>query len=427
MRDGMKQHERANRELWNQQADWYQESHGVPISAKPDAWGSWRIPEAELHLLPSVHGLDVLELDCGGGQWTAWLAEQGARVTGIDISERQLEHARALLDSKGLQARLVPGSAEDLPFEAAGFDLIISDHGAMSWADPARTVPEAARVLRPGGQLIFCATSVLMILVAWNEETGATDRLERDYFGLAAIEENEGCATTFSRPHGEWIRLFREKPARRRGAGRAATAVGSGEHVLPGTDRRLGATVAGRDDLGREAREVSQDLELRQLRRMFAYNDWATLRLIEFCQTLDSASLNLTAAGTLGPIERTLTHLVSSEQFYLRDLTGEDPPTWIESKIVSLEVLAARSAENAARWLAYLDTRPNPDEKLENSWRGRPAHVLRWGSLTQALVHGVEHRTHVCTILGANGIEPPDISVGAFADKTSEFENKERS
>jgi hypothetical protein len=80
----------------------------------------------------------------------------------------------------------------------------------MSWADPSRTLPEAARVLRPGGQLIFCATSVLLLLVGWDDELGPSNQLERDYFGLAAISEGDGGAQTFSRPHGEWIRLFRE-------------------------------------------------------------------------------------------------------------------------------------------------------------------------------------------------------------------------
>jgi SAM-dependent methyltransferase len=206
----MEEHERANRDLWDRQSDDYQASHGVQIGAAPDAWGTWRIPESELGLLPDVRDLDVLELGCGGGQWTAWLAEQGANVTGIDISERQLDHARALLQRKGVEARLVAGSAESVPFEDRTFDLIISDHGAMSWADPAYTVPEAARVLRPGGRLIFCATSVLMLLVGWNDQTGPSNQLERDYFGLGAISEGEGGAQTFTRPHGEWIRLFRE-------------------------------------------------------------------------------------------------------------------------------------------------------------------------------------------------------------------------
>lgn len=133
-------------------------------------------------------GLDVLELGCGGGQWTAWLAEHGATVTGIDISERQLEHARRLLERKRVNARLVVGSADSLPFEAQSFDLILSDHGAMSWADPARAVPEAARVLRAGGRLIFCATSVFMLLVGWDDEVGPSNHLECDYFGLSGAQ-----------------------------------------------------------------------------------------------------------------------------------------------------------------------------------------------------------------------------------------------
>lgn len=158
---------------------------------------------------------------------------------------------------------------------------------------------------------------------------------------------------------------------------------------------------------------------LRQLQRSLAHHSWATAKLIDFQYGLDPQQLRLTAPGTLGLIERTLTHLVSSEQFYLRDLTGEAPRKWIESRIVSLDELAARATENAFRWVAYLEAGPDPDEAFATTWRGKPKRVVRWGSPTQAIVHGTEHRTHVCTILGANGIEPPDLSVGAFEDATA--------
>lgn len=414
--DELKEHERANRELWNRQSDEYQAGHGVPISAAPDAWGSWRIPESQLRILPDVRGLDVLELGCGGGQWTAWLAEHGATVTGIDISERQLEHARRLLATKGVDARLVPGSAENLPFEAQTFDLIISDHGAMSWADPARTVPEAARVLRPGGTLIFCATSVLMLLVGWDDEAGPTDRLERDYFALTSLSEGEG-AYTFSRPHSEWIRLFRDN-------GLAIEALHEPrpeENAVSTFYPAPTSTWARRwpaEAIWVVRREASADdgRGRRQLQRMLAYHAWATIRLIDFCRGLDSEQLQLTAAGTTGSVERTLTHLVSSEQFYLRDLTGYDPPTWIENSIVSLDELAARAAENAARWTDYLNQNHEPDDAYTTGWRGTPKAVVRWGTLTQTIAHGAEHRTHVGSVLGANGIEPPDLSVGAYED-----------
>ena len=204
----MKEHERRNRERWDKQSDWYQEEHGREISAMPDGWGAWRIPEAELRLLPQIVGKSVLELGCGGGQWSVWLAQRGAHVTGLDLSGRQLAHARRNLAAVSADAHLVQGSAERLPFRDAAFDLVLSDHGAMSWGDPDRTVPEVARVLRPGGVLIFCATSPLFA-ICWDDEIdGPGDRLRADYFALHAQPEGDG-AVSFNLPYGEWVRSFR--------------------------------------------------------------------------------------------------------------------------------------------------------------------------------------------------------------------------
>src|SRR5215831_4884146 len=125
----MEEHERRNRERWDKQSDGYQAEHGREISARPDAWGAWRVPEAELCLLPDVVDKNVLELGCGGGQWSVWLARGGARVVGLDLSGRQLSHARRNLDDARADARLVQGSAERLPFRNAAFDLVLSDHG----------------------------------------------------------------------------------------------------------------------------------------------------------------------------------------------------------------------------------------------------------------------------------------------------------
>lgn len=204
----MRPHERANRDLWNRTSDGYQAGHGSVISEHPAAWGAWRLPESELRILPDVAGLDVLELGCGGAQWTAWLAQEGARATGIDISDRQLVHARRRLDELGVQATLVSGSAENLPFCNASFDLVISDHGAMSWGDPDRTLPEAARVLRPRGLLIFCVTSPLAWMCWGDNSDTPEDRLLRDYFGLHAIAEGEG-ASTFMLTYSDWVERCR--------------------------------------------------------------------------------------------------------------------------------------------------------------------------------------------------------------------------
>jgi SAM-dependent methyltransferase len=205
----VREHERANRSTWDGQSDWYQSHHGPGIAARPDAWGAWRHPESELRLLPDVRGRDVLEVGCGAGQWSVWLASRGARVTGLDLSTRQLEHARRAATAAGAAVDLVQASAEDLPLAAGSFDLLLSDHGGMSWGDPDRTLPEVARVLRPGGLLLFCVTSPLF-QVCWDAGLDAPgEQLRRDYFGLHALGEGGGAAT-FNLPYGEWVRRFRQ-------------------------------------------------------------------------------------------------------------------------------------------------------------------------------------------------------------------------
>jgi ubiquinone/menaquinone biosynthesis C-methylase UbiE len=119
------------------------------------AWGVWQLPESELQVLGEVRGKDVLELGCGAAQWSIALHRVGARVTGLDVSERQLEHARELMAEAAAEFPLVRASAESLPFGDASFDIVFCDHGAMTFADPFLTIPEAARILRPGGLLAF--------------------------------------------------------------------------------------------------------------------------------------------------------------------------------------------------------------------------------------------------------------------------------
>ena len=64
------------------------------------AWGVWQVPESELQVLGDVRDKDVLELGCGAAQWSIALARVGARPVGIDLSERQLDHAPIRLDAR---------------------------------------------------------------------------------------------------------------------------------------------------------------------------------------------------------------------------------------------------------------------------------------------------------------------------------------
>jgi ubiquinone/menaquinone biosynthesis C-methylase UbiE len=120
----------------------------------------WQLPESELRVLGDVAGKDVLELGCGAAQWSILLARAGARVVGLDYSERQLEHARASLTGAGVEVQLVHASAESVPFPDESFDIVFADHGANRFVDPYAWVPEAARVLRRGGLLAFSESTL---------------------------------------------------------------------------------------------------------------------------------------------------------------------------------------------------------------------------------------------------------------------------
>lgn len=196
-----------NRAYWDAQSDAYQAAHGEQLRRSAMAWGVWSIPEAELRVLGDVAGKDVLELGCGAAQWSIALAKLGARCVGLDNSERQLVHARDNMRQGGVEFPLVHAAAEAVPLPDARFDIVFCDHGAMTFADPYSTVPEAARLLRPGGLLAFSAESPLHF-ACWNGETDSVDeRLHAEYFAMHASDD--GAAVCYSLPYGQWVALFR--------------------------------------------------------------------------------------------------------------------------------------------------------------------------------------------------------------------------
>jgi SAM-dependent methyltransferase len=201
-----------NRSYWDGQADQYALSGRRAWAEDQITWGIWGIPEAEARLLPgSVEGLDVIELGCGTAYVSAWLARRGARPVGIDNSPRQLETARLLQQEHGLEFPLMLGQAESVPLPDASFDLAISEYGAAIWADPYEWIPEAARLLRPGGRLVFLGNAALLMLCVHDYEAdGAADeRLKRDYFDMYRFEWPDSDGVEFHLPHGEMIRLLR--------------------------------------------------------------------------------------------------------------------------------------------------------------------------------------------------------------------------
>ena len=205
------EHVRRNRELWDDWAQKFVASGERGWAEDPPSWGIWSVPESQVGMLPDdLAGADAIELGCGTAYVSCWLARRGARVVGIDNSAAQLATARRLQREHGLDFPLLHGSAEAVPYPDSSFDFAISEYGACLWADPYRWVPEAARLLRPGGRLHFLVNSFLLMLCMQEEDgVAATDRLLRPAFGMYRVEWPGDIGVEFHLSHGDWIRLLR--------------------------------------------------------------------------------------------------------------------------------------------------------------------------------------------------------------------------
>ena len=200
-------HARANREAWGQQAKDYEPAGRRHWADDVITWGTWEIPEASLRSLPEVDGRDVIELGCGTAYVSAWLARRGARPVGIDITHEQLATARALQAEHGLDFPLIEGSAEAVPLPHDSFDIAISEYGASLWCDPEAWIPEAARLLRPGGWLWFLTNTPLVMLTMHDEDEPSGETLALPQFGMRRFEWKDG-SVEFHLPHGELIALL---------------------------------------------------------------------------------------------------------------------------------------------------------------------------------------------------------------------------
>jgi SAM-dependent methyltransferase len=206
------EHVARNRAHWDSWAEQYVESGERNWAQDEPTWGIWGVPESHLRMLPDdVTGLDAIELGCGTAYVSAWLARRGARPVGIDNSQSQLDTARRLQREHGLDFPLLHGNAEAVPYPDESFDFAISEYGASIWCDPYLWIPEAARLLRPGGRLVFLVNAPLVMLCAPDEEDEpAGDRLLRPYFGMHRVEWPEDDSIEFHLPHGEMIALLRD-------------------------------------------------------------------------------------------------------------------------------------------------------------------------------------------------------------------------
>jgi SAM-dependent methyltransferase len=201
-----------NRESWTRANAAYTDRKAHEAWSTPEIrWGMCHVPEAQVSLLPDLAGKDVVELGCGTAYLSAWIKRAGARrVVGIDVTPAQLETARRMDAEFGLGLELVEANAEETGLPGTSFDLVVSEYGASIWCDPYKWIPEAARLLRTAGELVFLRGSTLKCLC--EDEKGVPgERLTRPQRGAYRFEwtEEGDAGVEFHIPIGEMIRVLR--------------------------------------------------------------------------------------------------------------------------------------------------------------------------------------------------------------------------
>ncbi len=171
-------------------------------------WGIFDTPEEGLGALGEVGGLDVVELGCGTAFFSAVLARLGARPVGVDVSADQLATARRCQAAIGPRFPLVLADATAVPLADDSFDLAVSEYGASLWCDPEAWIGEAARLLRPGGRLVFLTSSPLVTMCVPDDEGPATPQLRR---GMREINPVRwpGGGVEYHPGHGELMGILR--------------------------------------------------------------------------------------------------------------------------------------------------------------------------------------------------------------------------
>ncbi|MEP7059093.1 MAG: DinB family protein [Actinomycetota bacterium] len=149
----------------------------------------------------------------------------------------------------------------------------------------------------------------------------------------------------------------------------------------------------------------------------FSHHVWATRRLIGACAELSPKQLETSVPGTYGSIVETLRHLVDTDAWYAYRLNGE-PSRFLSAEAFGFSELHAAMEGAATAWSRVLATDPDPgalvvgiaDDGTEVYW---PTSIR----VAQALHHGTDHRSQICTALTTIGVVPPAIDVWDFAEQ----------
>ena len=209
------EHVQENRRHWDERApEWVASGERAWQQDEP-TWGEWGVPNADIPILPDeMTGLDAIELGCGTGYVSAWMHRRGARVVAIDNSQAQLATAQRLAAEHGADITWVHGNAETVDWPDHSFDFAVSEYGAAIWCEPRAWLTEAARLLRPGGRLVFLGNSPIASICIPSNGAQVDRTLHRSYFELGTFDwrhvEIEPGGIEFNLPLSGWFALFSE-------------------------------------------------------------------------------------------------------------------------------------------------------------------------------------------------------------------------
>ncbi|MEM7722129.1 MAG: class I SAM-dependent methyltransferase [Pseudomonadota bacterium] len=206
-------HVAINRQVWDDDAPNWAAVGAKHWALETPVWGNWNKSDDDLRLLPpDMQGQDAIELGCGTGYVSGWMAKRGARVTAIDISPEQLATARKLAAQNGADITFLEGNAEATGLPDASFDFAISEYGAAIWCPPEMWLAEAWRLLRPGGKLVFLGNHPLVILCSPLSGADCDRTLHRPYRSMWGADwttvEIEPSGICFNLTFSGWMDLF---------------------------------------------------------------------------------------------------------------------------------------------------------------------------------------------------------------------------
>jgi ubiquinone/menaquinone biosynthesis C-methylase UbiE len=203
----------VNRGVWDEDAaNWVDFAKSRWALEMPE-WGTWGNREEELNLLPDdMTGTYAVELGCGTGYVSYWMKQRGAKVTAIDISAAQLTTARTLAAEHKADITFLERNAETTGLPDASFDFAISEYGASIWCPPDKWLPEAWRLLRPGGKLVFLGNHPLSLICSPLDGSPAELTLHRPYRDMWGADwtevEIEPTGVCFNLTLSAWMELF---------------------------------------------------------------------------------------------------------------------------------------------------------------------------------------------------------------------------